>query len=120
MHPVPRPHLKTRDICNTLSETHNASQPQCSQIYLVNSEEHLTVFRYGKAKLKRQIMKQTLGSILSIGGLIGVIFFGYQYMQDSESFELMGADVAVSTGDYVPILISLIVLIAGIVLYRSK
>lgn len=65
-------------------------------------------------------MKQTLGGILSIGGLIGVIFFGYQYMQDSESFSLLGADVAVSTGDWVPIVISLIVLIVGLVIYRSK
>lgn len=65
-------------------------------------------------------MKQTLGGILSIGGLIGVIFFGYQYLDDSESFELLGADVAVSTGDYVPILISLIVLVVGILIYRSK
>lgn len=65
-------------------------------------------------------MKQTLGGILSIGGLIGVIFFGYQYMQDSESFSVLGADVAVSSGDWVPILISLIVLIVGILIYRSK
>jgi hypothetical protein len=65
-------------------------------------------------------MKQTLGSILSIGGLIGIIFFGYQYLDDSESFELLGADIAVSTGDYVPILISLIVLVAGLLIYRSK
>lgn len=65
-------------------------------------------------------MKQTLGMILSIGGLIGVIFFGFQYLDDSESFSLFGADIAVSTGDYVPILISLIVLIVGVVIYRSK
>lgn len=76
--------------------------------------------RYSKAKFKREIMRQTLGSILSIGGLIGIIFFGYQYLDDSESFEILGADVAVSTGDYIPILMSLIVLIAGIVVYRSK
>lgn len=65
-------------------------------------------------------MKQTLGGILSIGGLIGVIFFGIQYLDDSESFELLGADIAVSTGDWVPILISLIVLIVGVVIYKSK
>ncbi|MAO64129.1 MAG: hypothetical protein CL666_03950 [Balneola sp.] len=65
-------------------------------------------------------MKQTLGSILSIGGLIGVIYFGYMYLDDSESFEFLGADVAISTGDYVPILISLIVLAAGVLLYRSE
>jgi hypothetical protein len=65
-------------------------------------------------------MKQTLGSILSIGGLIGVLFFGYQYLEDSESFKFFGADVVVSTGDYVPILISLVVLIAGVLIYRSR
>lgn len=73
-----------------------------------------------KSKGKWKIMKQTLGGILSVTGLIGVIYFGYQYMEDSESFEVLGADVAVSTGDYVPILISLIVLIVGVVIYRSK
>ena len=64
-------------------------------------------------------MQQTIGSILSIGGLIGVIFFGFQYLDDSESFSVLGADVAVSTGNYVPIIISLIVLIIGVVVYRS-
>lgn len=65
-------------------------------------------------------MKQTLGGILSVAGLIGVIYFGIQYMNDSESFSVLGADVAVSSGDWVPILISLIVLVVGVVVYRSK
>lgn len=66
------------------------------------------------------IMKKTIGGILSIGGLIGVIFFGFQYMQDSESFSVFGADVAVSTGDWVPILISAIVMVVGILLTRGE
>ena len=65
-------------------------------------------------------MKQTIGGILSIGGLIGVIFFGIKYMDDSESFSFLGADIAVSTGDYVPILISLFVLIIGVIIFQSK
>ena len=65
-------------------------------------------------------IKQILGGIMSVGGLIGVIFFGFQYLDDSESFSVLGADIAVSTGDYVPILISLIVLVVGILIYRSK
>lgn len=65
-------------------------------------------------------MNQTLGGILSVAGLIGILFFGYQYLADSESFSVFGADVAVSTGDYVPILISVIVLIVGLAIYRSK
>lgn len=65
-------------------------------------------------------MRQTIGGILSVGGLIGVIIFGYQYLNESESFELLGADIAVSTGDFVPILISLVVLVIGLVIYRSE
>lgn len=65
-------------------------------------------------------MKQTLGGIFSIVGLVGVIYYGFQYLADSDSFQLLGADVAVSTGDYVPVLISLIVLIIGLLIYRTK
>lgn len=63
-------------------------------------------------------MKKTVGSILTAGGLIGIIYFGYQYFQDSESFEAFGADVAISTGDYTPIIISAVVMIAGIVISK--
>ncbi|WP_233505549.1 hypothetical protein [Rhodohalobacter sp. SW132] len=65
-------------------------------------------------------VKQTLGGLMSVAGFIGVIFFGFQYLDDSESFSILGADVAVSTGDVVPILISLIILIVGVVIYRSE
>ncbi|MEX0721597.1 MAG: hypothetical protein WD059_13075 [Balneolaceae bacterium] len=63
-------------------------------------------------------MKQTVGGILVAGGLIGLIFYTYQYFQESESFEAFGADVAVSTGDYTPIIISALVLIAGIIIAK--
>lgn len=65
-------------------------------------------------------MKKTIGQIMGAGGLIGVLYFGFRYFQDSESFEAFGADVAVSTGDYVPILISAVVMLAGIVIAKSK
>jgi hypothetical protein len=65
-------------------------------------------------------MKKTIGGLLSIGGLIGVIYYTYQYIQDSESFSALGADVAVSTGNWVPILISALVMVVGILLTRAK
>lgn len=65
-------------------------------------------------------MNQTLGGILSVAGLIGILFFGYQYMADTESFSLFGADIAISTGDVIPIAISIIVLIVGLFIYQSK
>jgi predicted cation transporter len=63
-------------------------------------------------------MKDTIGRILTIGGVLGVVYFGWQYYEDSESFEAFGADVAVSTGDYTPIIISAVVMLAGIVITR--
>lgn len=65
-------------------------------------------------------MKKTLGYILTVGGLVGVIFFTYEYMQDSESFSVLGADVAVSTGDWIPIVISGLVMLVGVVMSRGK
>lgn len=63
-------------------------------------------------------MKETIGRILMIGGVLGVVYYGYQYFQDSESFEAFGADVAVSTGDYTPIIISAVVMLVGIVITK--
>ncbi len=63
-------------------------------------------------------MRNIVGGILTAGGLLGVIYFGYQYIQDSESFEAFGADVAISTGNYVPIIISAVVLVAGIIVTK--
>ena len=65
-------------------------------------------------------MKRKIGAVISFAGFVGIIFYGYQYIQDSESFEVLGADVAVSSGDYVPILISVIVLLAGLFLMKTK
>lgn len=65
-------------------------------------------------------MKKTIGGILSIGGLIGVIYYTYEYMQESESFSALGADVAISTGNWVPIVISALIMVVGILLTRAK
>jgi len=65
-------------------------------------------------------MQKTLGYILAVGGLIGVIYFTIEYMQDSESFEVLGADVAVSTGDWVPILVSALVMVVGVLMSRAR
>lgn len=65
-------------------------------------------------------MKKTIGGVLAGGGLLGVIYFGFKYFQDSESFEAFGADIAVSTGDYVPILVCAVVMLAGIIISRTK
>jgi hypothetical protein len=65
-------------------------------------------------------MQRTVGTILTIVGLVGVAYFGFQYYQDSESFSVFGADVAVSTGDIVPVILSLVIFIGGLLVVKSS
>jgi hypothetical protein len=57
-----------------------------------------------------------VGIGLLIVGLIGLIYFGYEAMQASESFNVLGVDVAVSEANWTPVIFSGIVLVAGIIL----
>lgn len=63
---------------------------------------------------------KALGIILAILGGIGTVVFGMQAMQDSESFKLFGMDVAVSTADWTPVIVSVAMLVIGVVMSRSK
>ena len=65
-------------------------------------------------------MKKELGRIIAAAGFIGVAYFGYMYFQDSTTFNAFGADIAISTGDHVPIIISGVVLLLGVAITRSK
>jgi hypothetical protein len=56
------------------------------------------------------------GIVLLVIGIVGTIVFGIRALNQSESFEVLGADVAVSTGNWTPVIISAIVLIIGIIL----
>ncbi len=57
-----------------------------------------------------------VGIVLLIIGLIGLVIFGYQAMQDSESFNLLGMEVAVSSANWTPVIFSAIVAVIGIIL----
>lgn len=61
------------------------------------------------------------GIILLILGAAGTIIFGIQAMQDSESLSFLGMDIAVSTANWTPVIISVVLLIIGLVLtFRGK
>lgn len=65
-------------------------------------------------------MKKVTGSILTIGGLAFFIYTGINYLNESESFSMLGMDVVVSQGNILPVVISAVVLLLGIVLLVSK
>ncbi len=69
---------------------------------------------------KFEDMKRVTGSILTIGGLAFLIYSGINYLNNSESFSLLGTDVVVSQGNIVPVIISAVVMVLGIVLVASK
>ncbi len=56
------------------------------------------------------------GIILLILGLIGLAWFGYEAMQESESYEVLGAEVAVSTANWTPVIISGVIALIGLIM----
>lgn len=60
------------------------------------------------------------GIVLSIIGFIGLVFFGIQAMGNSESFSLLGMDVAVSSANWTPVIVSGVILIIGVILMASR
>jgi hypothetical protein len=57
-----------------------------------------------------------VGIILLVVGLIGLIVFGYQAMQESESFSFLGLDIAVSSANWTPVIFSGILAVVGLIL----
>ncbi len=61
------------------------------------------------------IMK-VFGIILTIVGIIGVILFGVQAANNSESFSFLGIDIAVSSANWTPVIVSGVVTVIGILI----
>lgn len=64
-------------------------------------------------------MQRTIGIILTVIGAIGTLITGIQALQNSDSFSIFGVDIAVSSANWTPLIISVAVLIIGIVMMRS-
>ncbi|MDQ3396022.1 MAG: hypothetical protein M3512_18205 [Bacteroidota bacterium] len=65
-------------------------------------------------------MKKTLGVILTLAGVISLIITTINFINDSKSFNLLGLEVTISEGSFMPIIISGVVLIAGLILLASS
>ncbi|NJN26351.1 MAG: hypothetical protein HC819_10410 [Cyclobacteriaceae bacterium] len=59
------------------------------------------------------------GIILLVLGLIGAVIFGIQAINDSESFNLLGLDIAVSKANWTPLIISAAVAIVGFFVMKA-
>lgn len=60
------------------------------------------------------------GMILLVIGLIGTIVFGIQAANDSETFSVLGLDVAVSEANWTPVIVSIVITVIGIIMLLLK
>lgn len=65
-------------------------------------------------------MAKTTGIILVLLGLAGLIVFGAQAMQDTETFSFLGIDIGVSSANWTPVIISGLILIIGLIVVNRK
>jgi hypothetical protein len=61
-----------------------------------------------------------IGIILLILGLLGLLIYGIQAVQDTETFSILGIDFGVSDANWTPVIISAILFIIGLVLSLSS
>ena len=59
---------------------------------------------------------KALGIILLLLGLAGTIFFGIQALNNSETFSFLGVDVALSSANWTPVIISGVFAILGVII----
>lgn len=64
-------------------------------------------------------MKRTIGIILFIAGIVASLIFGLRAYEQTESIRVLGTTITLSQADWTPLIISLAVTVAGIVLIVS-
>jgi hypothetical protein len=63
---------------------------------------------------------KTAGIIILVLGVAGTVFFGIKAVNNSDAFSFLGIDVAVSSANWTPVIISVVLIIAGLFMMRSK
>ena len=58
---------------------------------------------------------KTAGIVLMILGIIGTLVYGARALENSESLNILGLQIAVSSADWTPVIVSGLILLAGIV-----
>jgi hypothetical protein len=56
------------------------------------------------------------GIVLLTIGMVGIVVFGIQSIQETETFSFLGMDIGVSSANWTPVIMSVIVFLIGTVL----
>jgi hypothetical protein len=62
---------------------------------------------------------RTAGIVLFVIGIIGTLVFGIQAIQQTETFNFLGIEIGVSTANWAPVIVSAVVMLAGIFMIGS-
>lgn len=64
-------------------------------------------------------MQKTIGGIVTIGGLIALIYTFINYLNNTASFQFLGADIVVSEGNITPVIVSAVIMILGLIIWST-
>lgn len=65
-------------------------------------------------------MRKGIGILLTLVGLVATVITGMNALDQSDSFSVLGVDVVVSQADYLPVIISAVVLIIGVIIWSGS
>lgn len=75
---------------------------------------------YNGINFKKISSMKIFGVILLVIGLIGGIIFGIQAVGDSETFTFLGLEIAVSSANWTPVIVSGVVALIGAIILMVK
>lgn len=62
---------------------------------------------------------KTAGIILLVLGIIGTVIFGIEAIQQSETISFLGIEIAATTANWTPVIISVLVLVVGVIMMNA-
>jgi len=63
---------------------------------------------------------KTSGIILTIIGAVGLIISGINYAEQTDKFSFLGAEITISEGSIIPLVITGIIFLIGLIMVLSK
>lgn len=61
-------------------------------------------------------MQKIVGGVVTVGGLIALIYTLINYINNTASFQFLGAEVVVSEASIGPVIVSAVIMILGLVI----
>lgn len=60
-----------------------------------------------------------VGGVVTIGGLIALIYTFINYLNNTASFQFLGAEVVVSEASIMPVIVAAVIMILGLLIWST-